>query len=106
MIYELKKYTANPGKAEALKQRFESHTMPIFKRLGIEVVHCWTEPGATDVFYYLTRFPSAQARDAALQAFGADPEWKAAKAASETDGPLLGSQTTVSLVPTEFSPHD
>jgi len=106
MIYELKKYTANAGRAEALKQRFEAATMPIFKRLGIEVVHCWTEPGAPDVFYYLTRFPSAEARDAALQAFGADPEWKAAKAASETDGPLLAGQTTVELVPTGFSPND
>lgn len=106
MIYELKKYTANPGKAEALMRRFETHTMPIFKRLGIEVLHCWTEPGAADVFYYLTRFASPQARDAALQAFAADPEWKAAKAASETDGPLLGSQSTVALLPTGFSPND
>ncbi|MBO9354865.1 NIPSNAP family protein [Bordetella petrii] len=106
MIYELKKYTANPGKAEALRERFAACTMPIFKRLGIEVVHCWTEPGAPNDFYYVTRFPSAEARDAALKAFGADPEWKAAKAASETDGPLLGSQTTVALVPTEFSPND
>ena len=106
MIYELKKYTANPGKAKALKQRFEAHTLPIFKRLGIEVVHCWTEPDAPDAFYYLTRFASTDARDAALKAFGADPEWKAAKAASETDGPLLGSQSTVGLIPTEFSPND
>ncbi len=43
-----------------------------------------------DAFYYLTRFPSVRARDAALRAFGADPEWKAAKAASETDGPAAG----------------
>lgn len=106
MIYELKKYTANPGKVEALKQRFEAHTMPIFARLGIDVVHCWTEPAAPDAFYYLTRFSSVEARDAALQAFGADAEWKRVKAASESDGPLLSTQSTVALVPTEFSPHD
>ena len=34
----------------------------------------------------------------------ADAEWKAAKAASETDGPLLGSQSSTDLVPTAFSP--
>jgi hypothetical protein len=106
MIYELKKYTAHPGKAQALVRRFGEHTLPIFKRCGIEVVHCWTEPGKPDDFYYLTRFADAQARDAALKAFGADEEWKSVKAATETEGPLLASQSTVALVPTGFSPND
>ncbi|GGX23756.1 hypothetical protein GCM10007242_33940 [Pigmentiphaga litoralis] len=105
MIYELKKYTAHPGKADALKQRFEAHTLPIFARLGIDVLHCWTEPAAPDAFWYLTRFSSAEARDAALQAFSTDAEWKRVKASSEVDGPLLSAQTTVALVPAEFSPH-
>lgn len=105
MIYELKKYTAHEGKASALVQRFHAHTMPVFRRLGIEVVHCWTQPAEPQAFYYLTRYASEQARDAALQAFGSDPEWKAAKAASEAEGPLLASQSTISLEPTEFSPH-
>lgn len=105
MIYELKKYTAQPGKAEALKARFEAHTMPIFARLGIEIVHCWTEPAAPDAFWYLTRFASGEARDAALQAFSTDAEWKRVKANSEAEGPLLKEQSTTALVPAEFSPH-
>jgi hypothetical protein len=106
MIYELKKYVAHEGKTQALVDRFEAHTMPLFEKHGIEVLHCWTEPGAPDVFYYLTRYASEQARDAALQAFGADPAWKAAKAASESNGPLLAGQSTVALAPTGFSPND
>jgi hypothetical protein len=105
MIYELKKYTAQAGKARALVQRFHAHVMPAFRRAGIEVVHCWTQPEEPEAFYYLTRYASGQARDAALQAFGSDPHWKAAKAASEAEGPLLAGQSTISLVPTEFSPH-
>jgi hypothetical protein len=106
MIYELKKYIAHEGKAQALIDRFEAHTLPIFARHGIEVLHCWTEPGQPAVFHYLTRYASEQARDAALAAFAADPEWKAVKAASETNGPLLAGQSTVALVPTGFSPNE
>jgi hypothetical protein len=78
--------------------------MPIFKRVGIDVVQCWTAPTEPGVFYYLVRFDSEAASERAWAAFAADAEWKAGKAASETDGPLLGSQGTVRLVPTSFSP--
>jgi hypothetical protein len=78
--------------------------MPIFARLGIEVVNCWTSDDEPGAFFYLVRFASEEERKAAWAAFGADPEWKAAKAASETNGPLLGSQATVLLKPTRFSP--
>ncbi|GAA4329551.1 hypothetical protein GCM10023144_16510 [Pigmentiphaga soli] len=106
MIYELRTYTARPGKHEALVRRFGQHTMPIFARLGIEVVHCWTRPDAPDDFCYLTRFESEAQKQQALQAFAADEEWKRVKAASETDGPLLASQTVLALNPVDFSPAD
>ena len=41
MIYELKTYKATEGNITALKKRFAEKTMPIFRRLGIEVTHCW-----------------------------------------------------------------
>jgi hypothetical protein len=106
MIYEFKTYRASAGCVEALKKRFAQKTLPIFARLGIEVVHCWTSDEEPDAFFYMVRFPSADARKAAWAAFAADGEWKAAKAASEVSGPLLASQVTVALKPTEFSPQD
>ncbi len=106
MIYELKKYLPNPGKAAALKQRFANAAMPAFARAGIRVVHCFEDPADADALYYMTCFESAAARDAAWKAFGGDAEWKAAKAASETDGPLLRSQSTIELHPTAFSPGE
>ena len=104
MIYELKKYLPNPGKGPALKARFATITLPIFARVGIRVLHCFEDPADPQALYYLTVFDSVEQRDAALKAFAADPQWKQAKAASETDGPLLGSQTTLELRPTAFSP--
>ena len=105
MIYEFKTYRATPGSADALRNRFRDKTMPIFARLGIEVVNCWTSDEEPDAFFYLVRFSSEDARKAAWSAFAGDAEWKEAKAASETNGPLLASQTTVLLKPTGFSPE-
>lgn len=103
MLHELKRYEANPGKADALRARFLAVTVPIFTRLGITVVHYWTSPQEPDAMYYLAEFPDEAARTAAWAAFGADSQWKAAKAESEKDGPLLASQTTVLLQPQSFS---
>ena len=105
MIYELKKYIAHQGKQQALLSRFSAKTLPIFNRLGIEVVHCWTSPEEPGTMFYLTRFPTEEARTAAWNAFVSDAEWKKVKAESELDGPLLASQSTVVLQPTDFSPH-
>ncbi len=104
MLQEFKTYRATPGSIDALIQRFRDTVMPIFNRLGIEVSHCWSSPDEPDSFFYLVSFESAAAGKAAWAAFGADPEWKRAKAASETNGPLLASQSTVYLKPTDFSP--
>lgn len=104
MIHEFRTYRAAPGKIDALIKRFEQTTMPIFARLGIEVLHCWTSAAEPDAFFYMVRFATPQAGKDAWAAFGSDAEWKAAKAASETDGPLLASQATVYLQPTAFSP--
>ena len=104
MIHELKRYEATPGNEQALRDRFGKMTMPIFRRLGINVLHCWQADDEKQSFYYLVSFPDEAARQAAWQAFGSDAEWKAAKAASETAGPLLASQTTTLLHPCSFSP--
>ena len=104
MIYEFKTYRATPGSIAALIKRFHEKTMPIFARLGIEVQFCWTSDDEPDAFFYLVRYASDEARKTASSAFASDPEWKAIKAASEVNGPLLASQATVVLKPTAFSP--
>ena len=40
-VFELRTYTCNEGKLEALKARFRDHTIEIFKRHGIESIGYW-----------------------------------------------------------------
>jgi hypothetical protein len=42
-------------------------------------------------------------RDKKWAAFQADPEWNAARAKSEADGPIVGNIVNQLLVPTKFS---
>ena len=104
MIHELKHYEATPGNGRALRERFANVTVPIFRRIGIDVLHCWEKDGEPDSFYYLVSFADEAASQAAWQVFGGDAEWKAAKAASEAAGPLLARQSTTVLRPSAFSP--
>ncbi len=103
MIYELRTYTAAPGKAAALKQRFRDHVIPGFKRHGIELVGCWEPVGQPDQFVYLTRFADAAASKAAWDNFAKDEDWQRAKAESEKAGRFLAGQSVVALLPTDFS---
>ena len=106
MIYELKSYKATEGNIDALKKRFAEKTIPIFRRLGIEVTHCWDNLEDPSTFNYLVRFSSKEAEKDAWSAFANDEEWKIVKAESEkVSGPLLASQSTLYLSSTEFSPN-
>ncbi len=92
MIYEIRVYEPAEGRAEAMRARFEREVLPhFFPRHGIEVLGVFTSPGVGSLTY-ITRFANEEARQRAWAAFGADPEWKAVKAKSEVDGPLLREQ--------------
>lgn len=98
MLYEMRVYEHVEGRAEAVRQRFESEVIPRLAKHGIELVGVFVEPQAGNLTY-LTRFANEEARKAAWASFGADPEWKAAKAASETNGPLIARQIATILNP-------
>lgn len=109
MIYELRVYTANPGKLDALQSRFRDHTRGIFEKHGIKSIGYWlqTEPedGAGDLVYLLAHpdRAAAEAAWAAWAAFRADPAWIKAKGDSEQDGPLVAKLTSQYLEPTDYS---
>lgn len=107
MIHELRVYHAYPGKIEPLKARFRDHTRRLFTKHGMTNVAYWTnivrEGESTELFYVLG-FPDIESRKASWASFAADPEWAAAKAASETDGPLVEKFESYLLSPTDFSP--
>jgi len=105
--YELRTYTTAPGKLEALHNRFRNYTMSLFTRHGMRHYGYWTPSDLPDTLIYLLVHPTREAGKASFAAFRADPEWIAAKAASEQDGSLTvqpDGVKSVYLTPTDFSP--
>ncbi|MDZ7728726.1 MAG: NIPSNAP family protein [Dehalococcoidia bacterium] len=106
MIYELRIYTANPGKMGALQKRFRDHTCKLFEKHGIKNIGYWTNAigGRSDELWYILAYESMAAREEAWKSFAADPEWQEARKASEVDGPLVHHLENRILNPTDFSP--
>lgn len=107
-VYELRTYTAAPGKLPQVLARFRDHTTRLFEKHGMVNVAYWTpsdaKDGAGEKLVYLLAHPSREAAVANWAAFRADPEWIAAKAASEAAGPIVAKTESVFLAPTSYSP--
>lgn len=107
MVYELRTYWAADGKLDALHARFRNLTMGIFSRLNMQVVGFWTPAPRTaesgDLIYIMA-FPDKDSIAAAWDAFRADPEWQAGRAASEVDGKLTAKVTSVVMESTDYAP--
>jgi hypothetical protein len=82
-FYELRVYTALPGKRDALAARFATRTAAIYARHGITNVGYWipqqsdAELGisADNTFIYMRGYPSKEERDKRLKAAHDDPEF-------------------------------
>jgi hypothetical protein len=106
-VFELRTYHANPGKMEALQARFRDHTCKLFERHGMTIIGFWTPTDpkkAENTLIYMLAFPSREAANKSWQAFRDDPDWKAARDASEKDGKLVDKVESVFLNPTDYSP--
>ena len=107
-VFELRTYTASPGKLDALNARFRDHTIALFKKHGMEVVGFWEptdkEAGAGEKLIYLLAHPSREAAQANWKAFREDPEWVKVKAESEVGGVLPAKIESVFLAGTDYSP--
>jgi hypothetical protein len=106
-VFELRTYTAAPGKMEALNARFRDHTCKLFEKHGMTNIGYWNPEDpkeAESKLVYILAFPSKEAAKKSWSDFGADPEWTAAKKASEKDGKLVEKVEHVFLKPTDYSP--
>jgi hypothetical protein len=106
-VFELRVYHAAPGKMGALNARFKDHTNKLFAKHGMTVVGFWTPTKpeeAEKTLYYILAYPSQDAARKSWQGFRDDPDWKAAKDASEKDGPLVQKVESVYMNPTDYSP--
>jgi NIPSNAP len=104
MIYELRNYTAQPGRLRDLLARFENHTNRIWARYGIRQAGFWTTVvGPTEGLSYLLAWESFAEREEKWNALRADPELLEAFAESEKNGPLVSNVENLLLQPTSFS---
>ncbi len=106
MIYELRIYTALPGKQEAMLSRFRDHTTRLFEKHEMRNIGYWTNyaGGRYGELVYLLAFEDVAQRERAWNAFSADPEWRDAYDESERDGPIVSHSENRLLAPTDFSP--
>ena len=112
-VFELRTYTCpSPEKLFYLDSRFRDHTMGLFKKHGMENLVYWHPQdgdNADRMLIYLLAHKSVDAAKESFAKFRADPEWLAAKQASEekAGGSLTEKENGVVsefFVATDYSP--
>jgi hypothetical protein len=88
-VFELRTYTTTPGNLDRINARFRNHTTKLFAKHGMTNLFYWNlqpgQPGSENTLVYLLAHKDADAMAASFKAFRADPDWIAAKAASEKE---------------------
>lgn len=105
-VYEMRTYYPAPGQFDALNARFRNHTLKLFTKHGMTNVAYWTQEDVSGGrLVYILAYPDRPSRDAAWQAFRADPDWQAVARASETNGRLVEKVESTFLRLTDYSPR-
>ena len=102
-VFEMRTYTANPGKTEAMHKRFRDHTCKLFKKHGMDLIGFWVPQERKDELVYILAFPSKDAAKVSWKAFQDDPEWKKVYAESHKDGALVGKVVSTYMDPMDYS---
>ena len=103
-LYELRTYTTNEGKLEALHTRFRDHTRSMFEKHGMQNVAYWVPVDKPNTLIYIIAHRNQDAAAASWKAFVEDPEWQAVYAASIADGRLVANIDNLFMNATDYSP--
>lgn len=104
MIFELRTYTAEPGRAADFLKLYEAMALPLQKQyLGGLVGFYVTEIGPLNQIVHLWRFASLADREQRRTALEADPAWHAYRARYKELGAIREQESKI-LKPTPFSP--
>ncbi len=104
-VFEMRTYIAAPGKLDDLHARFRDHAIKLFEKHGVTNIGYWVPiDNADNKLIYVLAYPTRESRDVSWKAFGEDEEWKAVRAASETNGKLVAKAEAVFLTTTDYSP--
>ena len=111
-VFELRTYTATKGNLGNLNDRFKDHTIKLFEKHGMTNIVYWNvlkgQKGEDTQLVYLLAHKSQDAAKKSFDTFRQDPDWLAARKASEEKGG--GSLTEKDgvksefLKPTDYSP--
>jgi NIPSNAP len=105
MIVEMRIYHCLPGRLPALQDRFSTTTLGFFEKYGIEQIGFWTTliGPSNHSLTYLLKWQSLAERETKWNAFQADQEWIAKRAASEAEKAIVERIENVFLAPTAYS---
>jgi len=103
--YELRVYYPNPGKYEAIVDRFRQYTTKLFEKHGMENIGYWTPTDGREALYYILAYPSREARDASWKAFSNDPAWKEVVQKTKANGKLVAKVDQIFLATSDISPR-
>jgi len=103
-VFELRTYTTNDGKFNDLLNRFRDHTVRLFAKHDMVSIGYWIPKDQPNTLIYVLAHPSREAATQNWDAFRKNPEWVAARTASEANGPILAKPPVfVFMDPTAFS---
>jgi hypothetical protein len=106
LLYELRIYTAEKGKLDALNARFRDHTLKLFEKHGMKNIGYWVPTNGEEKLYYIIAHKDKATRDKSFADFGKDPEWQKAFRESQKDGSLTTKDgiQAIFLTATDYSP--
>ena len=106
-VLEVRRYTANAGKLDALLQRMREGETKLFENHGMKGVFysvAADAPESQNTFIYVLSHESREAAKKSWDDFRNDPSWKSMRDTSEAAGPLVGKVESTFVTPTDFSP--
>lgn len=109
-VFELRTYHTPAGRLDPLHARFRDHTVKLFSKHGMTNFGYWTpmqeKDGANDTLIYILAHKNRAAAATSFNAFRDDPDWVAARKASEekAGGSLTTKVESVFMKPTDYSP--
>jgi hypothetical protein len=105
--FELRTYTAAPGKLKDLHARFRNHTTKLFEKHGMTNIGYWEvipkDGGEPNTLTYILAHNSKEAGEKSFKEFRENPKWIEVKKASEANGSLTEKVESVFMKPTDYS---
>ena len=105
-VLEVRKYTANDGKLDALVKRMREHEAGFFAKYGMtNVFHAVAAdaPDSANTYLYVLGHESREAATKEWADFRQDKEWPVFRAESEKDGTILKKAEVTFYNVTDYS---